>query len=349
MCSRGPLLDERRDSAHVTYHSLLMRRRPALLHDLGALVAWVRLVRRIHPHVISVGTPKAGLLGALAGALNRVPSRVLHQRGLVLETSRGFGRRILWATEKLSMVASTRVLAVSQSLAKVIVENGLASESKVVVLGAGSSNGVDTEEFAPDRFESSEISELRRQLEMTEDRVIVGYVGRMTADKGFPVLAEALRLLDTDRPVSLLSLGPIEDDESDKSLADIRRTNVRVIAPGEVKDPAIYYQLMDLLCLPTYREGLPNVALEAAASAIPVVTTDATGAVDAVVDGETGIIVPMGDPVGLAAALRTIIEDVALRERLGRQGQAWVRRAFERRDVWARLSAFYSELGSEGR
>ena len=123
----------------------------------------------------------------------------------------------------------------------------------------------------------------------------------------------------------------IEFEEGDPVPQDIReqiKGDPLIITPGFVSDTAVYYPIMEVLALPTYREGLPGVPLEAAAAAKPVVTTNATGAVDSVVDGHTGLIVPVGDAAALAAALKMLLRDPALRAEMGLAGQERVRREF---------------------
>ncbi|WP_285115793.1 glycosyltransferase family 4 protein [Leifsonia sp. fls2-241-R2A-40a] len=341
VCSPGAGLDALASVAGVTVHPLPMRRDPAPFADLRSLFAWIRLLRRLRPDVVSAGTPKAGLLGMLAARLTRVRSRVYLLRGLRLETAGGLGRRILAALERLSIGSSTVTVAVSRSLAARTAELRLGKPDRLVVLGDGSSNGVDLEAIERALPAGGEQAALRDSLGL-DGRPVVGFVGRLTVDKGVAVLAEALRSLRAQAAeLQLLVVGAIEAG-GDASILDV--DGLTIARTGFVADPERYYALMDVLCLPTFREGFPNVVLEAAAAGVPTVTTDATGAVDSVVDEETGLIVPVRDAAALAAALSRMVSDAPLRSRLGDAARERARTRFARSTVWAAQEEFYRGL-----
>lgn len=339
--TEGPLLDRLRGVAGVTVHPLRMSREPSLLRDLVSLAAWLRLIRTLRPQVVSAGTPKAGLLGSVSGALARVPRRVYHLRGLRLETSSGFARRVYTLTERIAARSATDILAVSRSLRQRAIELGIAPASKIAVLGDGSSNGVDLARFDPSL--PAPTDELRASLGLTAGIPVVGFVGRLTADKGVDVLARARAML-ASRGIrhQLLVIGGADgaDRAQELDLGD------DVVFTGRVPDPERYYRLMDVLCLPTLREGFPNVVLEAAASRVPTVTTDATGAVDSVVDGTTGLISKAGSADSLADALQSVIVDAGLRERLAGNALSHVREHFDRTRIWELTEDYYRNGGS---
>lgn len=344
VCAPGPALRALGTVPGLTVHPLEMARQPSPGQDLRSLIAWVRLLRRVRPDVISVGTPKAGLLGGIAGFLTRVPRRVYLLRGLRLETSAGLQRRIFSMLERVSMGAAHEVVSVSDSLRRRVIELGLVRGSKVRVLGHGSSNGVDVSAFAPAAFGPDEIAELSAELGIVSNVPVIGFVGRLSTDKGLKVLAEARQIL-TDRGVDhqLLVVGGIDEGEDESLLDTIRSAGREMIGTGHVNDTRRYFQLMDILCLPTYREGFPNVVLESAAAGVPTVTTDATGAIDSVVAGTTGLIVAVGSALELADALETLIRDASLRTLMGAAALRHVSENFMRADVWDRTSAYYGE------
>lgn len=323
----------RNEASEVHVHAIPMPRRPAPGRDLVSLVAWIRLLRSVQPDTVMVGTPKAALLGIVAAWMTRVPDRIYLLRGLRLETTRGAQRAILTALERLVFTLSTRSLAVSASLAAEALRLHLVEKDHIGVLGRGSSNGVDLSRFET-QVNADERARLRAALGLA-DVPTIGFVGRLTRDKGLSALAVAQAELDADGLAhQVLVVGPVDD------LRTAQDDVVSAIYTGSVADTSLYYHLMDVLCLPTMREGFPNVVLEAAASGIPTVTTTATGAIDSVVDGETGLIVQSGDSSALAGALRRILSDDELRTRLGRQARAWVESDFDRHDVWALIEDY---------
>ena len=325
----------------ITVHPIAMRREPSPFRDLAALLRWVVLLLRIRPDIISVGTPKAGLLGTVAGRATRVPARIYMLRGLRLETAAGFTRAVLTMMERVAMRAAHRVLCVSSSLLDEVVRLGLMRRDRGVVLGRGSSNGVDVARFDSSNFPAADITRLRTQLGLSPDVPVVGYVGRIHIDKGIDVLADARGILaGAGVDHQLLIVGAPDDREALAPLEKLRQMGRRPAEAGDVEDVRIYYRLMDVLCLPTLREGFPNVVLEAAASSVPAVTTDATGAVDSVVDGVTGLVSSAGSSADLAHKLQLILEDRVLRQEMGRQAHAFVSEHYDRVGVWLRTEYF---------
>lgn len=338
----GPTLESFKDKRGVTTHIIEMTRDPSPLRDLWSLLQWVHTLRRIRPDVVSVGTPKAGLLGTIAALSVRGAKRVYVLRGLRLETTSGAARFVLWAVEKLTMTASNRVIAVSPSLKTATVRMRLARAVKVSVLGFGSSNGVEIERFAPSSFARSNLLELQEKLGIDPNVPVIGFVGRLTKDKGIDVLASCRsQLVASGVDHQILVLGQVDAGSAEHWLKLLDQSGRPALMSGFVDDPAPYYQLMDVLALPSYREGFPNVALEAQASGIPVVTTDATGAVDSVQPGVSGTIIPVGDPTSLAKALMTTMADPSLYDR---QRIIDGIRPFARETVQARHVAFYESL-----
>jgi glycosyltransferase involved in cell wall biosynthesis len=345
-CAPGPSLSDVAAREGVAVHEIPMNRQTSPLRDVRSLVAMVSLMRRIRPDVVNAGTPKAGLVGMLAAWLTGVPARVYVLRGLRLETSRGATRTMLTITEKIACHCAHSVVCVSSSLRDQAVETGLVRADKTIVVGSGSSNGVEIERFEAGNRMLEEIERLRAMHGLPVGAPTVGFIGRLTRDKGIVELATAFEQLYAEDPSRrLLLVGGTEDgdplpDHTRKILLD----HPGVVRTGFVSETAPYYHLMDVLCLPSHREGFPNTPLEAAAAGRPTVTTDATGARDSVVDNTTGLIVPCGDVGALTDALDRLLSDQETARTMGVNAARRAAEEFAPPKVWEGLGTVYREL-----
>ena len=334
-------------STRVKCHVIPMLRTPSPVRDLQAMAKWRNLIKDVKPDVVSIGTPKAAFLGLVAAFWCRVPARVYVLRGLRLEGTRGFYKRMLFLFERLTSLAAHRILSVSDSLAKVYVSSNLARPDKITVLGRGSSHGVNLERFAP--LASRAHSELKaRHLGHLSDpdTPVIGFVGRFSADKGAKTLLDLKQFLEANnRAHVLVIVGQIEEEA--QTLQTMRLSGQSVIVIKPTADIAAIYSLFDILVLPTQREGFPNVVLEAAASAVPSVTTTATGAIDSVEDGKTGFTVPVGDTQAFCLAVEKMLLSGRLRRRLGQAAHRRVKKEFSESFVTQLHEDFYRGLLNE--
>jgi len=336
----------------VPSHDVPMTRAMTPLTDTVALWRLYRLLGQLAPDIVHAGTPKGGFLGIVAAAARGIPVRIYHVHGIRAMTERGWRRRVLLATERLTCRLSTRVLCVSASARQTMLDEKLCPPQKLVVLGAGSCNGVDGRgQFDPARFDGGTRAGLRADLNIPGSVPVIGFVGRLVRDKGIAELASAWHRLATEFPtLHLLLVGCLEEEDAGAApVVAALRAHPRVRFIPWVEDPAPLYAVMDVVTLPSYREGLPTVLLEAAAMGLPAVASRVTGCVDAIVDGVTGTLVPPREGTPLAEAIAAYLRAPALRERHGAAGREHVLRAFVPEDVWRRVLALYrSLLSAEG-
>lgn len=346
--SPGRELEDLGEREEVTCHGVAITRHVSPLADARSLWNLVRVMRRVRPDVVHAHFTKSGLLGMIAGVLCRTPVRIYHIRGLSHVTAKGMLRAALLASDRLSCALAHQVLCVSHSNREVLLREGICRAEKVKVLGAGSGNGVDaTGRFVP--AAPAARGAARESLGIPQDAPVIGFVGRLVRDKGVVELVDAWSWLrGVHERVHLVLVGPFERERRADTLpAGLRRaleTDARVHLTGFVRDTPPLYAAMDVVALPTYREGLPNVALEAAAMSLPIVATSVPGCIDVVQDGVTGTLVPPRDALALATALDRYLADPALRDLHGAAARRRVVAEFRREAIWQAVVCEYGAL-----
>jgi glycosyltransferase involved in cell wall biosynthesis len=318
------------------------------LRDLLSFWHYWNFWRKLQPDVTNVGTPKAGLVAGVAACLAQVPVRIYTLYGLRLETTTGLKRMILTLVERLSCACAHRIVCVSPSLRDEAIRLKLCNPGKLLVLGDGSANGVDSKIYSncPPENESKQ---LKLKLNIPLDAPVIGFVGRFTKDKGIAELVTAFCQLRLEFPrLRLLMIGEFEHgDPVEDEIKTLIHQDKDIILAGIVPDVVPYYHIMTIFALPTYREGFPGVLLEAAASGLPVVTTNATGSRDAVLHEKTGIIVKIADVNALTIGLRSILSNTELGKKYGNAGQNWVKNVFDPLKVWQNIEKIYVNLFSK--
>ncbi|WP_242343905.1 glycosyltransferase family 4 protein [Anaeromyxobacter terrae] len=344
--SPAPELARFAQEEQVQVHAVEMARQITPLRDLLALWRVWGVLRGVRPVIVDAHTPKAGLLGMIAATLARTPVRVYHLHGLRFVTASGWKRRLLLLADRTACALADRVLAVSPSIRAIAIEEGVCPPEKIKVLLRGSVNGVDaTGRFKP-QMELVR-SAARSKHGIPQDALVVGFVGRLARDKGIVELAGAWRQLRANPRLHLLLVGALDStDAPPTEIMTALHSDPRVHRAGQVPvaDTPPLYAAMDVVVLPTYREGFGQVALEAAAMALPIVATMVSGCVDAVRDAVTGTLVPARDIEGLVGALRRYLEDPALRAEHGSAARRRALAEFSPDAMWNALAEEYGDL-----
>lgn len=341
IASSGEMLERFASANGAEVHTVEMKRSISPMSDLRAVLELYRIFRRIRPDIVHGHTPKGGLLAMISARLAGVPLRIYQIHGLPHVTATGAKRLILLTCEWISCRLATRVLCVSESIRSKAMTDRVCSAAKSRVIGRGSINGIDTvTKFNPDRTCRAEA---RREFGLPPDALVIGFVGRVVRDKGIGELLAAWDTLRNQFPnVHLLIAGPEEHQDSASDLLKAKLAgDSRITYVGAVLSPVSCYAAMDILALPSYREGFGLVSLEAAAMGLPVVATNIPGCIDSVRDGVTGILVPARDPRALAAALGVYIQNSELRRTHGRSGRQRASSEFKQKDIWNALFIQY--------
>lgn len=332
-----------RDFAEVV--DIAFARKISPFSDLTSLIRLFSAVSRIRPVAIHSITPKAGLLAMMAGFLARVPNRWHTFTGQVWATKRSLSRHILKAMDRLIIALSTRVFADSGSQCRFLTNERVVTETGISVLGGGSIAGVDVERFAPDE---SVRMRLRKELGFRDDDCIFLFVGRLVRDKGvFDLVLSYCEVAARNIGIGLWMVGPDEDGLLPELQGVSQACSESIRWLEATHNPEKYMTAADVLVLPSYREGFGTVLIEAGACGIPVVAYRIDGVIDAVVDGETGILVDCGNTQKLTEALLALAKYPRRRIKLGCQARERVAQHFSSElitEAW--VEHYRNSLGS---
>ncbi len=345
IASPGIDLEKFAEREGAIVHSVEMPRAISPLRDLISLWKLCFLLKRIRPEIVHAHTPKGGLLGMIAAFLARVPVRIYHVHGFPYLTTTGLRRFLMTSTERISCMLSQRVLFVSESVRQIAIADRICSAQKSKIINNGSINGVDAlEHFNPKNRDRDKI---KSALGIPANAIVIGFVGRLVIDKGLIELMTAWESLRRQfKDLFLLIIGSELEKRNAIPIEMVNRirTDPRIRFVGKVSSPADYYASMDILVLPSYREGFGLVAIEASAMELPVVATRIPGCIDSVLEGETGLLVPPKNAVALEKALKVYIEDKDIRILHGKNGRKRALTDFKPQDIWKIMHAEYLEL-----
>ena len=341
VCSPSDELQRFAVEERIESIAIPIKRHISPVADIVSVVRLICLFRHERPDVIHAHTPKAGLLATIAGAIARVPKRVYTIHGLVYETSSGLQRQLLLTTERISCLLSTEVISVSNSIRDLAIQDGLVDAAKISVLGCGSNNGIDAEErFNPKLYCRAN---LRSDMDLNPNSPVCVYIGRLAKDKGLSELSIAWRTIVQNHPDATLIVAGTQDtrDPSDPGVIRTFLSTPGVRFMGHTENVPELLACSDVLVLPSYREGLGLVLLEASAMGLPVVASDIAGCRDAVRHGVTGTLVPARQADSLASAITQYFGDPALAKRHGTAGRERVLRDFRPESMAELLSTMY--------
>ena len=345
--SPGPEIDAVIESEGCGLTSIAMTRNITPFQDLFSLIRIWFLFFKMKPAIIHTHTPKAGLLGLLAGTLAGVPVKLHTIAGLPWMESKGLKKNLLKQVERLTISLSTRVHVNSQHLLNFICSEGLdATPSKLKLIGHGSSNGIDTGYYSRANVSFEQIDALRKVAKSGSNDFVWLFVGRIVGDKGILELVEAFLSVQSQNPQDQLWLvGPFENkDRLKPSLIKSINDNKNIITWGYCDDVRPFYASADVLVFPSYREGFPNVPMQAAAMECPMILSDINGCNEIVENNLNGILVPVKNPDALAEAMTFLRSNPELLKYFTRNSLDIVNKKFSNQTIWKLLAAEYNEL-----
>lgn len=342
--SKGQELEDVKNDENIRVVALEMARTISLFSDLKSLWNFYKLCKKEKPNIVHSHTPKAGIIGMLGAKLAGVPIRLHTVAGLPLMEEKGIKRKILDFVEKLTYACATKVYPNSKGLYDFILENKFTSAKKLKVIGNGSSNGIDTIHFNPNQISEEQKENLKKSLGIQPEDFVFIFVGRIVKDKGINELISAFSNLKLETlNLKLLLVGDYERDldpllpETEK----IINTDPNIIFTGFQKDVRPYFAVSDCLVFPSYREGFPNVVLQAGAMGLPSIVSDINGCNEIIINQKNGIIIPVKNTEELTQAMLLNSEKY---QALKKESRNMITSKYEQKVIWNEILKEYNTL-----
>lgn len=323
-----------------------MSRKITPIHDLVAVVKLYIFLKKEKPLIVHSHTPKAGILAMLASKCAGVPIRLHTVAGLPLMEAKGLKRRILERVEKLTYANATMVYPNSKGLHDFIVTHKFTTKRKLKIIGNGSSNGIDTAHFSPEQVIPFQKQTLKSKLGIKDDDFVFIFVGRLVGDKGINEVVAAFKKVSQQNSKAKLLLVGMEEkhldplhEKTEKEIA----TNKNIFFVGYQDEIRPYLAISNALVFASYREGFPNVVLQAGAMGLPSIVTNINGCNEIIIDGENGIIIPVKNSVALEKAINKMIDDIDFYNTLQSNARQMITSRYEQKKVWDAILDEYKQ------
>lgn len=339
ICSPSEQLNEFAGEHNIRYKAIELKRQISLWSDLKAFIKICLYIRKNNIDTIIGHQAKGRLLSVIAGKIMRVPFIIIFAHGAIFETSKGIKQKMLIWESKFESICADKVVCVSNYIAQLRQNMHIDKKEKQVILGKGTCGGIDTQrKFNPDLIDKNELLNLKTKLGIKENDFVIGFVGRIVKDKGIIELIEAYKLLKerhTNLNIKLVIIGVFEKRDSiPNEYISYIEANPDIIFTGFIKDNiGLYYSILSLLILPSYREGFGMSVIEASAMEIPVLASSITGCAEALVNKKTGLYVEI-NPGSISEKIEKFIFNNELKREMGKNGRKWVVENFDHHKIW---------------
>jgi glycosyltransferase involved in cell wall biosynthesis len=321
----------------VATHTVEMTRKITPIKDLIALWKLCRYFLKHQPDIVHTHTPKAGLLGMLAARICRVPLRLHTVAGMPLMETTGAKRKLLMFVEKITYACAHKVYPNSIGLHEFIIGNKLTASRKVKVIGKGSTNGINTQDFNPEKYSTSQNEALRKQLNINPDHFVFIFIGRLVKDKGLVEMIEAFsNLYQENNRLRLLLVGPLEQDLDPLPETTLQQmeSHPGILTTGYLNDVKPYLAIANALVFPSYREGFPNVVMQAGAMGLPAIVSNINGCNEIIQEGVNGLIIPPKEVAPLQTAMHQLATQPELFQSLQSNARKTIVEKYEQQTVW---------------
>jgi glycosyltransferase involved in cell wall biosynthesis len=325
-----------------------IQRQISPIKDIIALYKLYRTFKKEKPFIVHSITPKAGLLSMMAAYFAGVPHRVHTFTGLIFPSKTGLMKNILILMDKVLCAFATTIYPEGLGVKNDLQHYGI-TKKPLRIIANGNVNGIDTSHFSTAHFSFAQKTALKESLEIADTDFVFIFVGRLVSDKGINEAVSAFKKLRITYPhAKLLLVGPLESelDPLDAETLEAIHHCPQLISVGYQQDVRPYFAISDCLVFPSYREGFPNVVMQAGAMELPSIVSDINGCNEIIVPGENGIIIPPKSELPLLEAMELLMEDEALRLRLKANSRSMIVERYEQRVVWEAILGEYQNLRS---
>ena len=345
--SGGGTFDDVAKNEGVKTKALTMSRTITPFKDLKSLFQLYKLFKKEKPFIVHTHTPKAGTLGMIAAKFAGVPHRFHTIAGLPLLEATGPKRLLLNTVEKITYECATKIYPNSFAMKDIIIANKFAKESKLKVIEKGSTNGIDTNHFDPKLIDESYKAELKNKLKIGPEDLVFVFVGRLVKDKGINELVNTFTKINAEYPkTKLVLVGPFEDhlNPLEPGTYDLIKNHDAISWDGYQKDVRPYFAIADVLAFASYREGFPNVVMQAGAMGLASIVTDINGCNEIVENGKNGMIIPPKDENALFKAMEFMINNPEERNKMADLARPKIENNYQQKIVWNALLKEYQNL-----
>jgi glycosyltransferase involved in cell wall biosynthesis len=345
--SDRPYLEKIGRKENVPVYHLAMTRQITPVKDIIAVLRLFFFLKKNKPFIVHTHTPKAGIVGMLASKMAGVPNRFHTVAGLPLLEASGIKRVVLDFVEKVTYSCATNVYPNSFGLFDIITKNNYCRPEKLKVLANGSTNGIDTAHFSPADFSPEQRTALRKSLGIEDADFVFIFVGRLVGDKGINELVRAFAAFSENKShVKLLLLGPLEQELDPLAPETLKMidSNAAILTTGYQNDVRHYFAISDTLVFPSYREGFPNVVMQAGAMGLPCIVSNINGCNEIIAEDENGLIIPVKDEQAIFEAMMRMYDNKALRQKMQDNARSMIVRRYEQLTVWNAILEEYRKF-----
>ncbi len=349
VCSEGEYKEKIENDGVVLVDIAIDRK--ISLSNIASVKDIYKVIKKNKPDIVHVHTPIAAVLGRIAAKLARVPNIIYTAHGFYFhENMNSLVYKILYLIEKyMASFFTDYIFTQSQEDAHLAIKGEFLPGNKIVCI----SNGVDVDHiFNPININKKDIMNLYNDFNLSKEDKIISFIGRIVAEKGVFDLLEAFEKINRENVKLLLIGGTFQGERDLKILNKIKRyeSNPNIIFTGKRSDLHNLLYISDIFCLPSYREGMPRSIIEAMAMQNAVIATNIRGSREEVIDGKTGYLIPLNDPLSIKEKIEKLLDNEILLEYMKKAGRERAVKHFNEEQVVAKQLEVYGKLiGNTGK